>query len=94
MTRPLKRSFAIAGHKTSISLEAAFWDALKEAAAAERVPLARLVERIDRSRADAGLSSAVRVWILDYVRGKYSLLAEPSAAADAPATRKPVTDRA
>ena len=66
--RPVKHSFSIAGHRTSISLEAAFWDALRSAATAEGASLAGLVGRIDRQRGDAGLSSAVRVWILDYVR--------------------------
>ena len=67
-TRPVKRSFTLSGHRTSISLEAAFWEALREAAAAERVSLAELVGRIDRGRGRAGLSGAVRVWILDYYR--------------------------
>ncbi len=66
--RPVKRSFSIRGHRTSISLEHAFWEALKEAAARERISLAALVARIDENRGAAGLSSAVRVWILDYVR--------------------------
>jgi predicted DNA-binding ribbon-helix-helix protein len=67
-TRPVKRSFSIRGHRTSISLEQPFWEALKEAAARERISLAALIARIDESRGAAGLSSAVRVWILDYVR--------------------------
>ena len=67
-TRPVKHSFTIAGHRTSISLEAAFWDALRTAAATEGLSLAQLVGRIDQQRGDAGLSSAVRVWILDHVR--------------------------
>jgi predicted DNA-binding ribbon-helix-helix protein len=62
--RPVKRSFTIAGHKTSISLEAAFWDALREAASRDRVSLAGLVQKIDETRGRAGLSSAVRVWLL------------------------------
>ena len=62
--RPVKRSFTIDGHKTSISLEAAFWEALKGAADEERTTVAALVARIDRERGDAGLSSAVRVWLL------------------------------
>lgn len=66
--RPVKRSFSIRGHRTSISLEEPFWDALKEAAARERIPLAALIARIDERRGGAGLSSAVRVWILDYAR--------------------------
>ena len=49
MSRPIKRSFSIAGHRTSISLEAAFWVALKDAAAREHVPLAQLVARIDEA---------------------------------------------
>lgn len=70
MSRPVKRSFTIAGHKTSISLEAPFWDALRVAAQQENIPLVRLVARIDKKRGEAGLSSAVRVWILDYYRSR------------------------
>ena len=62
--RPAKRSFTIGGHRTSISLEAAFWDALKAAAAEEGVPVSRLIARIDAERAGCGLSSAIRVWLL------------------------------
>jgi predicted DNA-binding ribbon-helix-helix protein len=68
MTRPVKRSFSIRGHRTSISLEAPFWDALKEAAARERVSLASLIASIDEQRGGAGLSSAVRIWILEDAR--------------------------
>jgi len=68
MSRPVKRSFTIAGHRTSISLEAAFWDALKAVAATERVPVARLIGRIDATRGAGGLSSAVRVWVLLHFR--------------------------
>lgn len=70
MSRPVKRSFTIAGHRTSISLEASFWDALKVLASEERVPVAQLISRIDKQRAAGGLSSAVRVWILDHYRGR------------------------
>jgi predicted DNA-binding ribbon-helix-helix protein len=68
MGRPVKRSFNIAGHRTSISLEAPFWAALKDVAARERIPLVQLVARIDAERQGAGLSSAVRVWLLDYYK--------------------------
>lgn len=68
MSRPVKRSFSIRGHQTSISLEAPFWDALKEAADREDLSLAALVTRIDEGRGASGLSSAVRVFILDYFR--------------------------
>lgn len=72
MSRPVKRSFNIAGHRTSISLEAPFWAALKDAAARERIPVVQLVARIDGDRGDANLSSAVRVWLLSYYRSQTS----------------------
>lgn len=62
--RPVKRSFSIRGHKTSISLEAAFWEALKVAAHEDGITLSALVAAVDRERGEAGLSSAVRVWLL------------------------------
>jgi predicted DNA-binding ribbon-helix-helix protein len=62
--RPQKRSFSIKGHRTSISLEPQFWDALKIAAAEDRQSLSGLINRIDDSRGAVGLSSAVRVWLL------------------------------
>jgi predicted DNA-binding ribbon-helix-helix protein len=68
MSRPVKRSFSIRGHRTSISLESAFWDALREAALREGISLAGLVARIDEGRGSAGRSSAVRIWILGYFR--------------------------
>ena len=67
-TRPIKRSFRVAGHATSISLEAAFWDLFKEAATARDIPLAHLVAEIDQQRGSTNLSSAVRVWLLAYAR--------------------------
>lgn len=73
--RPVKRSFSIRGHRTSVSLEEPFWQALKEAAARERVSLAGLIARIDESRGDAGLSSAVRVWILMDARRDAAIVA-------------------
>ena len=66
--RPQKHSFTIRGHRTSISLEAAFWDGLREIAAAEGVSLAAAVARIDAERGDTNLSSAVRVWVLAHYR--------------------------
>lgn len=68
MSRPVKRSFTIGGHRTSISLEAPFWEALKTAAAQERLTLSNLIARIDAERGQGGLSSAVRVWLLEYYR--------------------------
>jgi predicted DNA-binding ribbon-helix-helix protein len=68
MPRPVKRSFTIGGHRTSISLETPFWEALKEISRRERRSLAHLVQGIDAARDEGGLSSAVRIWILDYYR--------------------------
>ena len=61
-----KRSLSIAGHRTSITLEPAFWDELKAIAAVEGKSLAGLVAEIDRTRAPGagGLSSALRVFAL------------------------------
>jgi predicted DNA-binding ribbon-helix-helix protein len=67
--RPRKRSFTIGGHRTSISLEAPFWDALKASAAEEGLPVSRLIARIDAERMGCGLSSAIRVWLLARFRG-------------------------
>ena len=76
--RPIKRSFRIAGHATSISLEAAFWDVLKEAALARSLSLAQLVAEIDGERGETNLSSAVRVWLLAYAR-THPLVRPPSS---------------
>jgi predicted DNA-binding ribbon-helix-helix protein len=64
-TRPVKRSFTIAGHRTSVSLEAAFWDALVDVAARSGRSQASIIQHIDRTRGDAGLSSAIRVYLLN-----------------------------
>jgi predicted DNA-binding ribbon-helix-helix protein len=64
MTRDLKRSLTIAGHRTSLSLEPEFWEALRKAAAVRGVTPAALVSEIDQTRGSRNLSSAVRVWIL------------------------------
>ena len=64
----LKRSTRIAGHKTSVSLEDAFWNALKEIAVAQNITAAALVSKIDSEREAANLSSAIRVYVLSYYR--------------------------
>ncbi len=72
MAGPIKRSVAIAGHATSISLEPIFWIALGEAAAELDLPLSALVARIDAERIEAddppNLASAIRVWLFARVR--------------------------
>jgi predicted DNA-binding ribbon-helix-helix protein len=65
---PIKRSVMIAGHATSVSLEPVFWEALKRAAEAERLPLSALVAQIDAARVEhpdpPNLASAIRVWLM------------------------------
>jgi predicted DNA-binding ribbon-helix-helix protein len=63
MARDLKRSLTIAGHRTSLSLEPEFWQALQDAARAEKKTIASLVGDVDRNRGTRNLSSAVRVWL-------------------------------
>ena len=64
-----KRSITVAGHRTSISLEEPFWQALAEIAAARQASLAGLVGEIDRARPPSvNLSSAVRLFVLDWFR--------------------------
>jgi predicted DNA-binding ribbon-helix-helix protein len=64
----VKRSIAVAGHRTSVSLEAPFWKALREIAAARGVSVQRLVGEVDAGRGGQNLSSALRVFVLDAVR--------------------------
>jgi len=64
----VKRSVAIGRHKTSISLEAGFWDGLKEIAAQEGISIPRLVTRIDTNREHKNLSATIRVYVLDHYR--------------------------
>ena len=69
---PVKRSVMIAGHATSISLEPIFWEALREAAAEDGVPLSALVARLDAERVKRAdppnLASAIRVWLFERER--------------------------
>jgi predicted DNA-binding ribbon-helix-helix protein len=64
----VKRSIVIAGHKTSVSLEDAFWDALKEIASTRDVTLSEVVANIDALRNQGNLSSAIRLFVLDHFR--------------------------
>lgn len=62
--RPVKRSLTLHGHRTSVTLEDAFWEALQEAAEAEGLSVNALAQRVDEGRGEAGLASALRVWLL------------------------------
>src|SRR5262249_55871141 len=63
-----KHSVVIHGHKTSISLEDAFWRDLKDIAHAQRASLGGLVERIDKTRDRRNLSSAIRLFVLEHFK--------------------------
>jgi predicted DNA-binding ribbon-helix-helix protein len=65
----VKRSLTIAGHRTSLSLETAFWRRLEALAAIRRVSLSALVAEVDAARGGANLSSALRVFALENVGG-------------------------
>ena len=64
----VKRSIVIAGHKTSVSLEDAFWSSLKEIAGGRAQTLSELVADIDARRAHGNLSSAIRLFVLGHYR--------------------------
>jgi predicted DNA-binding ribbon-helix-helix protein len=68
----VKRSIVIAGHKTSVSLEDAFWKGLKEIANGRDMTLSDLVAAIDSERQHGNLSSAIRLFVLDFYRNRLS----------------------
>ena len=77
-----KRSIVIAGHKTSVSLEDAFWKALKEIAGGQHITLSEVVGAIDAGREFGNLSSAIRLFVLDFYRIQLSeLVAQPGSGA-------------
>lgn len=62
--RPVKHSLTLRGHRTSVSLEASFWEAFREIAERRDVTLNGLAAEIDAERGDVGLASAIRVFVL------------------------------
>ena len=69
--RPRKRSLTLRGHPTSVSLEDAFWTAFREIAAARGLSVSALAAEIDEGRGlDAGLASAIRVFVLGWYRDR------------------------
>jgi predicted DNA-binding ribbon-helix-helix protein len=68
----VKRSIVIAGHKTSVSLEDAFWKGLKDIAGVRDMTLSELVAAIDSERQHGNLSSAIRLFVLDFYRNRLS----------------------
>jgi predicted DNA-binding ribbon-helix-helix protein len=68
----VKRSIVVSGHKTSVSLEDAFWTALKEIASGRHVTLSEMVAIIDSEREHDNLSSAIRLFVLSFYRNQLS----------------------
>ena len=68
----VKHSIVIDGHKTSISLEDAFWDSLREIAHQRNESINQLVARIDQERKFANLSSVLRLFVLEYYQDQYN----------------------
>jgi predicted DNA-binding ribbon-helix-helix protein len=83
----VKRSIVIAGHKTSVSLEDAFWKGLKDIAGSRDMTLSELVAAIDSDRRHGNLSSAIRLYVLDHYRS------QSSYDKDARATREMISSR-
>lgn len=69
--RPVKHSLTLRGHRTSVSLEAPFWDAFREIAADQGKAINELAAEIDEARGvSSGLASAIRVYVLDHFRAE------------------------
>jgi len=82
----VKRSIVIAGHKTSVSLEDAFWKGLKDIAGDRDITLSDLVASIDTDRRHGNLSSAIRLFVLDHYRAQ-------NAGQETPASRDMIGTR-
>jgi predicted DNA-binding ribbon-helix-helix protein len=90
----VKRSIVIAGHKTSVSLEDAFWQSLKEIATGREMTLSDLVASIDTDRRHGNLSSAIRLFVLDHYRAQTGNTRAQGASREAGARSSPSVLRA
>ena len=75
-SRIQKRSVMLHGHKTSVSLEAEFWDCLKRIAARKRLRVSALIMRIDADRNGTNLSSAIRLFVLQDLEARLAGIPE------------------
>ncbi len=75
-----KRSVVIGGHKTSVSLEEPFWNAVREIADSQQVTVSSLLRQIDLDRRNSNLSSAIRVFVLESVRSQVATVQEHNGA--------------
>lgn len=73
-----KRSVVVAGHKTSVSLEEAFWNGLKEISGLRDMTLSELIDEINGNRPQGNLSSAIRLFVLDYFKSRVADTASDS----------------
>jgi predicted DNA-binding ribbon-helix-helix protein len=73
MSRPIKRSLTLRGHRTSVSLEDDFWRAFRDIAEDKNIPINTLAAQIDAERdLDAGLATAIRLYVLAHFRARAS----------------------
>jgi predicted DNA-binding ribbon-helix-helix protein len=72
-SKVIKRSVIVDGHKTSVCLEDAFWNCLNEIAQAQGATVSQTVTEIEKSRQRPNLSSAIRLFVLDWVRNRTGL---------------------
>ena len=86
----VKRSIVIDGHKTSVSLEDPFWTELKKIAHTQQVTLSDLVSKIEGTREQSNLSSAIRLFVLQHFQDKRMDVAKPQVSAVA-AERTPAS---
>ncbi len=68
--RTKKYSLTLAGHRTSVSMEEPFWEALKDISKHKNQSITAIVSLIDRNREDLPLSSAIRIYVLEYFKEK------------------------
>jgi predicted DNA-binding ribbon-helix-helix protein len=69
----IKRSVVLSGHKTSVSLEDAFWDSFKEIAASRGMPLSALLTEVELGHHHGNLSSGIRLFVLNHYRGRSNI---------------------
>jgi predicted DNA-binding ribbon-helix-helix protein len=81
----VKRSVKVDGHTTSVSLEDAFWSALKEIASGRNMSLAELVSSINAKREHPNLSSAIRLFVLNHFHIQINARAGTASPNDAAA---------
>ena len=81
MSRPIKRSLTLRGHRTSVSLEDDFWRAFRDIADEKSLPINALAAEIDARRdLEAGLATAIRLYVLAYYRDLARAMSEDSSA--------------